>query len=210
MKKHLVLLGAALAFIAAPAAAQNTVPQVGVISNYASKTTYSAGFFGLVPVQTAATDQVCISGSATKTIKIQRIVINGVTITNPQSVPLNLVRRVSLDTGGTAASTTANPANTVAKRDVSVGVPTAVVVSYTAAPTITDAAPTYIETQMLTMPLVAGATSATPAVFEYAPDAASLVAAPTLVGAASQICVSNGAALTTASVWNGTIVWTEE
>src|SRR4051812_23118591 len=120
MRKSIALLAGAFVALAVPAAAQvGSVPQVGTVSNYLAKTTYSSSFFGLVPVVTSGTDQVCISGSATKTIRVQRIQIWGTTATAPQAVPLSLVRRTSLDTGGTPAATTANPGVTtqISKRD---------------------------------------------------------------------------------------------
>jgi hypothetical protein len=212
MRKFLALaLGAAL--LVAPAVAQvNFVPQPGVQSAYVAKTTYSSSFFGLVPVVTSGTDQVCISGSATKTVRVQRITIWGTTATAPQTVPLSLVRRASLDTGGTAAGTTANPGITtqIAKRDTSTVAATAVLVSYTAAPTIVDTAPTYIDTQLLAMPIVTSVMSAVPVDFHFARDTENLLQPPTLVGVAQQLCVNNAAALTNASAWNGSIVWTEE
>lgn len=204
-------LALALGLFPALAAAQiNAVPQVGLTTGYLPKATYSAAFFGLVPVTTNGTDQVCISGSATKTIRVQRITIWGTTATANQSVPLNLVRRASADTGGTAASTTANPANTIAKRDTTSAAATATLVSYTAAPTIVDTSPTYIESQLMTMTLVVSTLNAYPADFNYGTDNSSLLNAPVLRGTAQQLCVNNGAALTNASAWNGLITWTEE
>lgn len=212
---HRKILAAALTWGLAvapiPALAQvNVVPQIGVTTGYTPKATYSAAFFGLVPVTTIGTDQVCISGSASKTIRVQRITIWGTTATANQTVALNLVRRASVDTGGTAATTTANPANTIAKRDPSAAASTATLVSYTAAPTITDSSPTYVESQLLTMSLVVSTLGAFPTDFNYGTDNSNLVNAPVLRGAAQQLCINNAAALTNASAWNGVIVWTEE
>lgn len=212
---HRKFLAAALAWGLAiapiPALAQvNTVPQVGLTTGYLGKTTYSASFFGLVPVTTAATDQVCIRGSASKTIRVQRITLWGTTATANQSVPINLLRRATADTGGTAALTTANPANTISKRDSTSAAATATLISYTAAPTVNDTSPTYIESQLLTMSLTVATLEAYPVDFNFGTDVSNLVNAPVLRGAAQQICLNNGAALTNASSWNGTIVWTEE
>src|SRR5258706_14002409 len=97
MKKFLAPLWALLILgLLAPASAQvNVNPQVGLTTAYLPKVTYSAGFFGLVPVVTANTDQVCIAGSATKTIRVQRITVWGTTATAVQNLPVNLVRRVA-------------------------------------------------------------------------------------------------------------------
>lgn len=210
MRKLLALaLGAAL--LSAPAAAQvGTVPQVGVQTAYVGKTTYSAAFFGLVPVS-GGTDVICVAGSATKTVRLMRLTIYGTTATAPQAVPVQLVRRVSADTGGTAAGTTANPANTIAKRDVGNPTATAVPISYTANPTVVDSSPTYIDSQLLSMPIVTSVMQPTPADFNFGRDLENLEQMPTLNGVAAQICASlGGATLTNASAWNGSIVWTEE
>src|SRR5450631_3313744 len=113
MKKLLSILLASAALIGAAQAQVNSVPQTGVIRGYQSPTTYSAGFIGLVPAA-ATTDLLCIAGSATKTVQVQIIKIGG--SGTAISVPVTLVKRVSADTGGTAASTTANPANNISKR----------------------------------------------------------------------------------------------
>ena len=204
------------AWAASAALAQiNAVPQVGLTTGYLAKTTYSSAFFGLVPVVTSGTDEVCISGSATKVVRVQRITIWGTTAAAPQAVPLVLVRRVSADTGGTAATTTANPGVTtqIASRDTGQATnasATAVLISYTAAPTIVDTAPVYIESQLLSMPIITSVLGPTPADFNFEAWAEDNVGVLTLRGAAQQVCVNNAAALTNASAWNGTITWTEE
>lgn len=211
----LALLGAAL-FAAAPASAQvNSVPQTGVTTGYLAKNTYSSAFFGLVPVVTSGTDEVCITGSATKVVRVQRISIWGTTATAPQTVPLVLLRRASADTGGTAAGTTANPgvATQIASRDTGQApntASTAILISYTAAPTVVDTAPVYVDSQLLVMPIVTSLMSAVPAEFYFARDNENNLQTTTLRGVAQQLCVNVGAALTNASAWNGSIVWTEE
>lgn len=212
-----LLLGIIASALAATAAlAQiNVVPQAGVTSGYVPKNTYSSAFFGLVPVVTSGTDEVCISGSATKVVRVQRITIWGTTATAPQTVPVSLLRRASLNTGGTAATTTANPGVTtqIASRDTGQNPntsATAVLISYTAAPTVVDTAPVYIDSQLMVMPIVTSLMTASPVDFYFSRDAENNIQIATLRGAAQQICVNIGAALTNASAWNGSIVWTEE
>jgi hypothetical protein len=214
--KRLLLAGIALVGILALANAQvNFVPQPGITSGYFAKNTYSSAFFGLVPVVTAGTDEVCISGSASKVVRLQRLTIWGITTTATQNVAINLLRRVSLDTGGTAATTTANPGVTtqIASRDTQQApntAPTAVLVSYTAAPTIVDTAPVYLDNQNMFAPLAASVAAAVPVDFHYARDAENNLQVATLRGATQQICVNNAATLTNTNLWNGSIVWTEE
>ncbi len=201
----LALLGAVM--FAAPASAQvNTVPQTGVISAYRSAVTYSAGFIGLVPAA-ATTDLVCLAGSATKTIKITRIKISG--SGTAISVPVTVLRRTSADTGGTAASTTANPANNISKRDTTNPTATAVPIAYTANPTIVDSTPTYIDSQ--NMGVVATTVGAVnpPTDFDFGEGTSNLRQVPTLRGVAEQICLNlNGTSAT--ALLSGTITWTEE
>jgi hypothetical protein len=214
--KKLLLLSSALigvALVATSIHAQvNTVPQVGVLSNYQGKTTYSSAFVGLVPV-TAGTDVICIAGSATKTVKLQSLKISGTTATAVQSLPVVMLKRVTVDTGGTAASTTANPGTTtqIMSRSATNAAASATLISYVANPTITDTAPTYLDAASLTMPVVTTAAIIVPLVFDYARDNANLLQPPTLTGAAMQICANiQGVTVTNASVWNGSLTWTEE
>jgi hypothetical protein len=202
--------GAAIAaLLSTSALAQvNVVPQVGLVTNYLGRQTYSAGFIGLVPAA-SATDLICISGSATKTIRLQSIKLSGSAGTLV-SLPITLLRRASLDTGGTAASTTANPANTISARDTTNGTASAVPISYTANPTIVDTSPTYIDSAELTLPVTSAGVVINPLEFNYARDTANFLQAPVLRGAAQQICVNLNAVSVSSGLVNGTIVWTEE
>src|SRR5437879_6044179 len=152
MRKLLLLL---TLVAASPAVAQvNVVPQVGITTGYLAKTTYSSAFFGLVPAA-SATDVLCIAGSATKVVRINRITIGG-TAGTLVNLPVQAVRRVTADTGGTAALTTANPGITtqIASRDTGQATnasATAVLISYTANPTITDSAPVYLDSNMMAL-----------------------------------------------------------
>jgi hypothetical protein len=203
-----VLGGVALLATPLPATAQvNTVQQVGTISNYVAKPTYSAAFFGLVP-PASATDMVCIAGSATKKINLLNVTLSG-TATTAVSVPVMLVRRVTVNTGGTAGTTTANPANTISKRDVNSPTATAVPISYTAVPTITDSSPTYIMARSLNLAPLATAAAVVPLEFNFAP-LENLTQPPILQGAAAQFCVNFGAVSVTGGVLIGSLTWTEE
>lgn len=193
--------------LAAPAFAQ-PVPQVGVTFGYVPKSTYSAAFIGLVPAA-SATDTICLAGSATKLIKLQSIRLSGSAGTLV-SLPITLIRRASVATGGTAATTTANPANTIAKRDTTQATATAVPISYTAVPTITDAAPTYLDSAELTLAVTSAGVVALPLVFDYAKDAANLLNQPTLRGIAQQFCLNLNTVSVSSGVLNGSITWTEE
>lgn len=106
MKK--LLLGTAIALgLVAPAFAQvNTVPQVGVNTANIRGQTYDASILKLVPAS-SSTDVFCISGSATKSILIDEIVLysTGTGI----SVPVSLNHNLGLDTGTIAVAATYGP-----------------------------------------------------------------------------------------------------
>ena len=209
MKRILTALAFAAAFVV-PALAQTLpFPQPGITYGYWQKATYSAPFFGLVPVA-SATDLVCIAGSATKTVKLASIKLSG-TAGTLITTPLVVLRRASVDTGGTAGSTTANPANTISLRDTTQSAATATLIAYTANPTIVDTTPTYVDSQSITLP-VSGTTAASvvPTYFDYSKDIENIVAPPTLRGIAQQICVNVGGASNSSGVINGGITWTEE
>ena len=211
--KKLLLSTALVLGLAAPAFAQvNTVPQLGLTTGYLPKTTYSSAFFGLVP-PASATDVLCIAASATKTVRIDRLVIGG--SGTAVSLPIQVVRRASLDTGGTIGTTTANPGITtqIASRDTGLATnlsASATLVSYTAVPVINDTAPVYLDSAMLGVVATTVGTPTPMTVFDWSRDIENLVQVPSLAkGTAQQICVNFGAVSTTSSL-NGAITWTEE
>lgn len=183
-------------------------PTFGVTSGYAPKQTYSAVFFGLVPAATT-TDLICIAGSAGKTITVQNFKITG--SGTAIAVPVNILRRVLLDTGGTPASTTANPANTISRRVTTNGAPTATLISYTANPTINDTSPTYIDSGVLAVAATTVGVVSAPLIFDWGKDIENLQQAPTIRNGQTtqQICANlNGTSAT--ALLNGSITWTEE
>ena len=211
--RKLLLSSAMLLGLSAPAFAQvNVVPQPGLATGYLAKTSYSSAFFGLVP-GASATDVLCIAASASKTVRVQRIVIGGTG--TAVSLPIQVVRRATLDTGGTAGTTTANPGVTtqIASRDTSIATnasASATLVSYTAVPTITDSAPVYLDSGILGVVATSVGTPTPLTVFDWSRDIENLIQVPTLTkGSTQQICVNFGAVSTTSSL-NGQITWTEE
>ena len=153
---------------------------------------------------------ICIAGSATKTIKVQSITLSGSAGTT-LSLPVTVLRRTSLDTAGTAASTTANPANTISKRDVGAPTATATLISYTANPTINDTSPTYIDSAQLAVSLTTMATVSIPVRFDWSKDIENFLQPPTITqGVTGQICVNLNATSLASGLLTGSITWTEE
>lgn len=185
----------------------NSVAQPNVITGIINQTsTYTAGYIGLVPAA-SATDTVCIAGSATKTIAVTRIQLSG-TAGTLVSLPVTLVRRASVATGGTAASTTANPANTIAKHDTNNGTATAVPISYTAVPTITDSSPTYLQTANLTLPVTSAGTSIAPIDWRYG-NIATGEQPLYLRGIAQQLCLNLNTISVSSGLLTGSFTWYE-
>lgn len=121
----------------------NSVPQVGVVSSFAKQYTYSAVSISLATAS-SATDIFCISGSGARAISIKEVRISATGTAN--SVPFVLLRRASLDTGGTAATSTALPA--AGKNSSSDPASIATLIAYTANPTIPDSSPTYLKAEI--------------------------------------------------------------
>ena len=126
--------------LTAPAFAQiNAVPQVGVISGLLTQPTYTATSVGLVPAA-SATDIFCINGSTSKNIHIKRFLISG-TAGTAITTPLLIKYNKSLDTSGTAYSSTlampvAKPLN---PNDAASAINA--VKAYSANPTVNDSTP---------------------------------------------------------------------
>ena len=213
MKRFLLSLALLLGLLA-PASAQTTntgafTPSPGVSVAYLSRATYASAFFGLVPAGTTPTDVICIAGSATKTVRLQSIKLSG--SGTAISVPVTLLRRATADTGGTAATTTANPGITtqISKRDPANATATAVLISYTANPTINDTAPTYIDSAQLGVVATTVGVINPVTEFNFGRDTENFLQPPALYGVAQQICV-NFNSTTSVLLLTGTVVWTEE
>lgn len=196
----LTLTGVALAQV-------NVVPQVGVISAILKKPSYSAVALALPPAA-SATDIACIAGSSTKTIIIRKIVISG-TAGTLVTAPFTLLRYTSADTAGTAATTTANWANTISKRDTNDPAASATLISYSANPTINDASPTYVASAELTLPVTSAGTVTRPIVWDFDMPF-SFVKGVVLRGASQQACINLNAVSVSSGLLHVAIDWTEE
>lgn len=147
--------------------------------------TYGATSIGLSP-SANSTDIVCLTGSATKTVKLTQVMVSGtakVAITVPVSVRLNS----AADTSGTAATGRAIPyAYSYVSSQTAA---TATLTAYTASPTLNTASPGIVGSTVLSMPTTAsGVASPTSAQFSWGNRGGSMQ--PTLAGVAQQACVS--------------------
>lgn len=168
----------------------NNAPFPGLVCQTDSVVdTYGATAVGLVPAA-AATDIACLTGSATKTTRLQAVMISGTgtAIAFPVLITKNLVA----DTGGTPATGTALPVPF--RFDSNSPAPTATTIAYTANPTITGTAG-ILDSALLGI----AATTVTVnnvTVFDYFSRITSM--APVLRGIAQQICVNLNATTPTA------------
>lgn len=208
IKRTLIGALTAALFVSSALAQVNVVPQVGTISAFYQKQTYTAVAIGLVAAATP-TDIFCIAGSSTKIIKLNKFVVSG-TITTAANVPIVTLRRATADTGGTPASTTANPANTISKNDSNNGTASATLIAYTANPTINDSSPVFFGATFL--PLAAATGNGNQLILNFNDDLLGLSQPPTLRGAAQQICLNlqSTAATLTGNSLNISLEWTEE
>jgi len=208
MNRKLALLAVAGLTLSGVAFAQvNTVPQVGLITSILKKSSYSSVTLALPPAA-SATDIACIAGSSTKTVIVRKITITG-TAGTLVTAPFTLVRRTSVDTDGTAATTTANWANNISQRDTNDAAATATLISYSANPTINDTSPTYVASAHLTVPVTSAGTVTRPLVWDF-DTPFSFVKGVVLRGAAQQACINLNAVSISSGLLHISIDWTEE
>jgi hypothetical protein len=211
MKKLLLSLWF-LALWVVPAVAQvpcigvggvNSVPQVGIsCAQEPTVTTYAATGVGIIPAA-SATDIACIAGATGKVIRVQAIRVSG--SGTAISVPVFIRKNVSLDTGGTPGTGVVLPV--AYALDSANAAASATLISYTANPTVNDAAPGVLTNANLGLVATTVGAAVQPYVlFDF--DTRLYSQAPTLRKATEQICVNLNATSPTALL-NVTFRWTE-
>ncbi len=161
-----------------------------------TKATYSAAIRNLVLV-TGATDFFTITGSATKTVKVVRISVNGVR-TVSQNNDMILLKRSTANSGGTSSIPTIVP------HDSNSAVATAVVRAYTANPTLGTLAGIMKAFKMFINAVGTGISDATLWEAKYPSQAF------TLRGTSEVLSVSFGAQAISGADFDCDIEWTEE
>ena len=213
MKKLLLSLGLLLG-LASGASAQCVgvgsvvnVPQPGIVCVEDSiVATYAATSIGLVP-GAAPTDIACLTGSATKIVRLKHVEVSG-TAGTAINISVVLTKHASANTGGTPATTTALPVPYAL--DSGFATVTATTAAWTANPTINDAAPGIIGTKTVFLPATATAASAGFATWDFQANNGS-ISPPVLRGVAQQICVNlNGVTTPSSGLMTVNFVWTEQ
>lgn len=181
----------------------NSVPQTGInCLSEPSVATYGATSVGLVPAA-AATDVACLTGSATKVVRLQRVVISG--SGTAISIPVLLRKNASANSGGTAATSTALPAPYAL--DSSNPAASATTTAWTANPTVNDTTPGILDNGNLGLVATTVGAAVQPGLaFNYADR--NFSQAPILRGVAQQLCV-NLTGTTPTALLNISFRWTE-
>lgn len=164
----------------------------------ASKATYTAA--GTVVPVTGATDLVTIIGSASKLVRLLRVIFSGTILTTAINGSVSMIKRSAADTGGTST------APTIVPLDSSNTPATAVLAAYTANPTaLGTAVGTIWQAKYLYQP------AATNSPVMLTMDFQGMAQAATLRGVAQQLALNlNAVAFASAGSVDYTFVFTEE
>lgn len=184
----------------------NNVPQPGIICQQDSivPTYHAVGV--AIAIGTAPTDVSCITGSATKTIRLKKVRLSG-TAGTAINISTYLTKHIVANTGGTAATGTALPA--AYPMDSTNPTASATLQAWTVNPTIADAASTIINAATLLLPVTSTASSQSAVVFDWGSGGIALQG-PVLRGIAQQVCVNlNGVTAPSSGLLNVEWVWTE-
>lgn len=174
----------------------NQVGQIAVDTK-PKRITYRANIAGLVPAA-SATDVFYISGSATKTVTVNRVVVSG-TAGTAVVVPVQIIKRSTANSGGTCAASTNVPL------DSSDAAATAVVSSCTANPTTGTAVGT-VASQAVFLSL-SSAVNAGAGEFNFGANNGK----PVVLRGTSQVLAVNFNAVSVSSgVVTAYVEWTEE
>jgi len=207
VKKLLLSAAALLGLLAGAADAQvNVVPQVGQINSIIRNPTYTASAVALVPAA-SATDIFCISPGTSKNISIRRIVIGG-TAGTAVTTPFLLYRRVSLDTGGTAATGLALPVGV--PNNSSDGATTATLTAYTANPTVVDSSPSLMGALTVDLPVTTAAGGGTEVSRDFGTNVDMFNKGLDLLkNTTQQLCINLNGVSVSSGVLNISMTWQE-
>lgn len=184
----------------------NNAPPPGIICQQDSvvPTYHAVGV--AIAVGTAPTDVACITGSATKVIRLKKVRLSG-TASTAINISVYLTKHIVADTGGTPATGTALP--TAYPMDSTNPAATATLQAYTANPTVADAASTVTNSATLFLPVTSTASGQNAVIFDWGSGGIA-IQGPILRGVAQQVCVNlNGVTAPSSGLLNVQWVWTE-
>jgi hypothetical protein len=167
--------------------------------------TFVANGYGIVPAA-SATDIACITGSATKVVRVQSVRVSG-TAGTLVTLPIIITKHTVANTGGTPAVTTALPApNSLDTTLATTASATATTTAYTANPTV-DSTALQVDSMTTSFNTTSALIAANPAFFDFRER--NYMAAPTLRGVAQQLCVNLGAISVSSGLLAVSFSWTE-
>jgi len=177
------------------------VPKVVEDDALRIKSTFATGALGVTPAATPGV-VVEIKGSATKTVRVKKIMFSGVATTAKQW-PITVYRGATAIADGTPVT----PA--ITKYDITNdAAATAVVSHFTANPTSPAANPASSVLAVQDVTLTAPATAAQPLVLDFSRSGEKAVI---LRGAADTLCISmGGGALTNGEKFSYMVMWEED
>ena len=161
--------------------------------------TYTASVNGLVAAS-GATDILTIIGSASKTVRVTRIIFT-MSTTTAVDVPVQLIKRSSADTGGTSTAPAATP------HDSNNAAATAVLAAYTANP---SALGTLVGTAIRSSIYSSQSTFTSPAEVLDFPLGQNNDQPVVLRGVAQQLAINLGGTALAGAKVNASITWTED
>lgn len=165
-----------------------------------AKATYAAFFTGLATAA-SATDIACLVGSATKTVRVVRVLLSGATTSGSGAAfNVTLIKRSSTDTGGTSAALTLVPL------DANDAAATASAVSYTVNPTLLGTAVGNLRSRRLS--LESSGVVADSIEWDFGAPLAARTAV--LRGTSQALCLNFGAFSITGPSLSGGFEFTEE
>lgn len=185
----------------------NNVPQPGIVCAQDSVvSTYFVNSIGIVPAATP-TDIFCLTGSATRTVRVKQIRVSG-TAGTAINITTYLMKHTVANTGGTAASTEATGLPTITPADSGFAAATATATAYTANPTI-DASRVFLSSQTMFLPVTSTAVASVVAGWNF--DAPSSFSPLVLRGIAQQACINyNGVTTPSSGVVTVSMIFTEQ
>lgn len=161
--------------------------------------TFVASAVGVVPAA-SATDIACLTGSASKVIRVQKVRVNGTAATSI-AVPAILKKHTVANTGGTSAAITGTA------MDSTNVAATGAAISYSANPTIDSTARNIAAGTVVLAKNDLSAGGPVESVFDFTGQRYSQ--APVLRGTAQQVCVNLNATSPSTGAVNVSFEWTE-
>lgn len=183
----------------------NSVPQTGLVCQSESNVPSYHAVGQAIAVGTTPTDVACITGSASKVVRLKKVRLSG-TAGTAINISVYLTKHTVANTGGTAATGTALP--TASANDTAFPTAVATLQAWTVNPTI-DSSAVIVNAATLFLPVTSTASGQSPLFWDWSTGAVA-EAPPVIRGVAQQYCINlNGVTAPSSGLLNVEWVWTE-